>query len=346
MLHNALITHGGGLVDPSKHVLMRLGENLSKTKLFDKIYIGQYSFESFYTPKFMREYNCLLQEEVKDKRGTIFGTCRGVNLSEPVLLSIAIKCLKENNIKTIIIAGGDGSSRQVAEISDALKLNGINIIFAIPLTIDGINGGESIGITQAVRESIRQIENIVSTSLETRDNGKFGVVTAELQGRNRDDIMAQVLLSFIKNKKVGDIPLSDLLLRVLPANIEFDKQKLIDEVNATQSKTLILLSEGANIDYSEFTSKINRKVRSLIVGHPSQSNNMTTESDVIEYNVWIDKVSDHIASNINNSYCLVKYHDEIWEAPIDYYAINNPKEAQTPEIDTFTNYWLKMYMAN
>lgn len=342
MSANALITHGGGLVDPSKHVLMRLGENLSKQKLFDKIYIGQYSFESFYTPEFLKEYNSTLEKGVKDKRGTTFGTCRGIYLNDPILFNKSIQCLKEHSIKTIIIAGGDGSSRQVAEISDKLKEHGINIIFAIPLTIDGINGGESIGITQAVRESVRQIENIVSTSLETRDEGKFGVVIVELQGRNRDDIMAKVLLGFLKNKKVADIELSNLLLRVVPANIESDYNKLIKDVNISSKQTLILLSEGAKIKLSELKAQINRKVRSLIVGHPSQSNNMTTQADLAEYNVWIDKASAYIGSKHDNSYCLVKYQDSIWEAPIDYYAVNNPRDNQTPEIDTFSNYWLKM----
>ena len=47
MSSNALVTHGGGLVDCSKQILMRLASNLSKGKVFDKIFIGQYSFESF-----------------------------------------------------------------------------------------------------------------------------------------------------------------------------------------------------------------------------------------------------------------------------------------------------------
>lgn len=345
MSNNALVSYGGGLVDCAKQVLMRIAENLSKTNLFDKIYIGQYSFESFYTPDFLHEYNDELKDKVEYSRGTIFGTCRDINLANPILLNKAIHCLKENEIKTIIIAGGDGSSRQVAEISDALKANGINIIFAIPLTVDGINGGASIGITQAKRESIRQIENIVSTSFETRSEGKFGVVIVELQGRNRDDIMVQVLLNFIKRKKIADNNLSDILLRVVPTNIESDKQKFIDEINSSSKKTLILLSEGSEIKMSQLTKEINRKVRTLIVGHPSQSNNMTTEADLMEYNIWLDKISKHIEMNPNNSYCLVNYNNEIWETPIDYYAINNPRENQIPEIDVFSTYWLKVYMS-
>ena len=345
MSNNALIDYGGGLVDCSKQILMRIASNLSKCKVFDKIYIGQYSFESFYNSEFLHIYDEKLVEKVKDTRGTFFGTCRDINLTDPILFNKSIIMLKKYEIKTIIIAGGDGSARQVAEISDALAEEGINIIFAIPLTIDGINGGLSIGITQATRESIRQVENIVSTSLQTRDNERFGVVVVELQGRNRDDIMAKVLLHFIKTKKVADISLSDIFLRVIPANIKTDKEKLIDEVNASTKKTLILLSEGAEIKIPELENEINRKVRSLVVGHPSQSNNMTTDDDLAEYGKWIDAVTDCIAKCPKKSYCLINYDNKIWEAPINYYAVNNPKKNQAVEMDTFCKYWLETYMA-
>ena len=81
---------------------------------------------------------------------------------------------------------------------------GINIVFAIPLTIDGINGGISLGIEQATRESVRQIENMAATSLETRDNEAFGVLCAEIQGRNRDDITAETLKHFDSAGKVAE----------------------------------------------------------------------------------------------------------------------------------------------
>lgn len=347
MSSNVLIIHGGGLVDPSKHVLLRIGKKLYESQCFDTVYIGRYSFESFYTPEFMLGYDPIDFEKIlkNKKRGTYFGTCRGINLTNEILLNKALCCLKEREIDTIIVAGGDGSSRQVAEIHEAFSKEGIIIIFAIPLTVDGINGGESIGLKQATRESVRQIENIVSTSLMTRDEEKFGVVAVELQGRNRDDIMAEVLLTFLGNEKIADIPLSDMLLRVIPANIKSDEKKLIDEINSSSKQTLILVSEGAKIKIPQLTKKINRKVRTLIVGHPSQSNNMTTEDDIREYNEWIDKVCVMIVNDLYSSYGLVKRGDTIWKVPIDYYAIHNPKENQVPEIDTFSTYWLKRYMS-
>ena len=326
MSRNALIVHGGGLVDPSKDVLLRIGKNLYESQLFDKIFIGRYSFESFYTPEFMMDYSLFLDKNLKDKRGTYFGTCRGINLTNETLLNKALCCLKEREIDVIIVAGGDGSSRQVAEIHDSFLKEGIIIVFAIPLTIDGINGSDSIGLKQATRESVRQIENIVSTSLMTRDEEKFSVVAVELQGRNRDDIMSEVLFTFMLKEQIADISLSDLLLRVVPANIKSDEKKLIDEINSSSKPTLILVSEGAKIKIPNLTKKITRKVRTLIVGHPSQSNNMTTEEDIREYNIWIDTACKYILKNLDHSYGLVMRNNIIWEVPIDYYAVLNPKE--------------------
>ena len=308
MSGNLLVIFGGGLIDCGKQVILRLASNLSKSSCFQTIYIGQYSFESFYTPEFLHIFDYRLEERVKNSRGTIFGTCRDINLSDPILFKESIKCLKEHNIFNIIVVGGDGSSRQVAEISEALEENGINIVFAVPLTIDGINGGASIGLNQASRESIRQIENIASTSLQTREAGKFGVVMVELQGRNRDDILASVLLHFLKEQKIADNNLSDILLRVVPATIKSDYKKLVEEVNSSSKPTLILVSEGAKVKISTLKKLIDRKVRTVVVGHASQSNNSTTKEDLEEYNQWLDQVSKIIENDINNSFCLVNHN--------------------------------------
>lgn len=341
---NAIIIHGGGLVDPSKFVLMRIANNLDYFRVYERVFIGKYSFESLYKPEFWIEYNRHLAEKLKTKRGTYFGTSRGIDLTDPILSERAISCLKESNIKTVIVAGGDGSSRQVAEINDTFVKNGINIIFAIPLTMDGINGGDSIGLRQAVRESIRQIENIVSTSLETRDNEKFSVVAVELQGRNRDDVMANVLRNFCKKRSVADCDFKDLFLRVIPANIETDKAKLIDEINNSSKRTLVLISEGASIGIPELIQKVNRKVRSLVVGHSSQSNEMTTKEDEREYGLWIDQISSIIAQHIDESFCIVK-DGAFYKSPIDYYAKLNPRNGQKAELSEELTELMKLYMA-
>lgn len=343
--HNAIIIHGGGLVDPSKVVLVRLANNLKQNHVYNKIFMGKYSFEALFKPDLWLEYNWRLVETLKDKRGTYFGTCREVDLTDPILSQKAIECLKEHDVRTVIVAGGDGSSRQVAEISDAFKKEGINFIFAIPLTIDGINGGDSVGLTQAVRESVRQIENIVSTSLETRDKSGFGIVMVEVQGRNRDDIMANVLQTFVKKKSVADCDLQDLLLRVVPANIETVQDILVEEVNSSCKRTLVIISEGANIKMPNLIKEINRKVRTLKVGYSSQSNGMTTKQDEHEYGLWIDQITSIIAKNPNECFSVVRNGYSYKKESIDYYAKLNPRKGQIAVLDDDLSELLKSYIA-
>ena len=128
---------------------------------------------SMYNVDYWIEYNEETKEWLENLRGTFLGTCRGIDLTDPELFEQSILTLRAYNVNTVMVCGGDGSARQCDEIADAFYKNGINIIFAVPLTVDGINGGWSIGLTQAVRECVRQIENIAATSLETRDNGKL-----------------------------------------------------------------------------------------------------------------------------------------------------------------------------
>ena len=342
---NAIIIHGGGLVEPSKFVLLEITRQLSEKNVYPKIYIGRYSFESLYTPEFLLEYNEELETELESKRGTWFGTCRGIDLTDPILFSRALTCMKKRNVSTLIVAGGDGSARQCAETQELFERNGINIIFPVPLTVDGINGGDSIGITQAVREVIRQTENVVATSLETRDNGAFSVVIVETQGRNRDDIMANVLQHFHLNRKIADVDIEDILLIAIPANMKTDAQRLIERVNYSRRRTLILISEGADIKISDLTKGIKRKVRTVVVGHQVQSNNLMTDEDKKVYAQWIKILTDSIEANPIKSYSIVTSDEIIMQEELSYFAKLNPREGQIAEMQDNLVKLIEQYMA-
>lgn len=339
---NCIIIHGGGLVDPSKEVIMRLASLVKP--FYSSVKIGLFSFESLYNSEFIMDYEEAL-ELAQGKRGTFFGTCRSIDLSSYEMTDKVLKNLIPKRIRTIIVAGGDGSSRQVAEIEDVLNKHGINIIFAVPLTIDGINGGRSIGIDQAVRESVRQIENIVSTSLMTRDNEKFGVVAVELQGRNRDDIIASVLRHFWRQGRVADCKLDEVDLWVVPANYPTDKLSLQYRINSSDKRTLILVSEGAEIKISDIKNATKRKVRSLVVGHPSQSNGLTTEEDMKRYAEWLKDISILIQETPKDSFCIVNDGVSCYRENIDYYATLNPRETQIPNLSKGLVDLMKAYMA-
>lgn len=344
---NVVITHGGGLVDPSKDVLLRLASNLYSGDTYGKVFLARFSFEGLYTPEYWLEYNEQLKHELKNKRGTWFGTCRDIDyISNPDLFNKAISCMKERGVKTLIVAGGDGSSRQVAETEEMFNKNGINVIFAVPLTIDGINGGECIGMQQALRETYRQTENFTATAFETKNSGKFPIVLIETQGRNRDDIMANTIKYFHDKGSVADESLDDICMLAVPATLETDFETLISRINSTEKRTLVFISEGAKIKMSQIMDSCkNRKVRTLVIGHQSQSNNMTTDSDRKLYDRWLGEACWLIKFNKNKSYSIVKDEFGVWIKPLEYYAKLNPRNNQKAELSEELTNLMKTYMA-
>jgi len=344
-MNNVLIIHGGGLVDASKRVLLRIASGLWKEGVYKHIFLGRYSFMSLYDRTLWLDYDLSTEEELEKTRGTYFGTCRDINLTDPKLFEQSIKLLREFNINTIIVCGGDGSSRQCAEIKDAFLKHGINIIFAVPLTVDGINGGMAIGLDQATREAVRQIENVAATSLETCDKGKFSVVFIELQGRNRDDIVASVVQHFWRTGFIADNLLEEYCLAVVPANYETDEEYLVNIINTTEERTLVLISEGAKIKMDDLKKKITRKVRSHVVGHAVQSNGMTTDADMEKYEEWLADVVKLISEDPYSSYCIVNDGISRWREPIDYFAKLNPREGQVAKLSKGLEDLMKTYMA-
>ena len=343
-MENLLIIFGGGLAEPAKYFLNRTAENLSNIRTFDNVFVGRYSFESLYTPEFICKYDRKLASIAKDKRGSFYGTCREINLCDPVRFRRAIFCLKYYGIKTIVVEGGDGSSRQVAETVEAFNSHGINVIFPVPMTIDGINGGESAGVKEAVRLSVRDTEDMAATSLNTRDNEAFSVVVIKLQGRNRDDIIAEVLKYFDIKGSIADFPLNDVLLKVIPANYPCDIERLVKDVNSSYKRTLILLSEGSSVSIEDLKSKIKRKVRAFEVGHRSQSNNLMTEEDQKYYDKWIDSACKIVEEDPFGNYCLAYNRGVLEKKPIDYYALLNPKKNQKADLSKELETLLKEYM--
>lgn len=344
-MNNVLIIHGGGLVDASKRVLLRIASGLWDAKIYQHIFLGRYSFMSLYDKTLWLDYDLDTEAYLEKNRGTYFGTCRDINLADKNLFERSIKVLKEWNVSTIIVCGGDGSSRQCAEIADEFLRYGINIIFAVPLTVDGINGGMAIGLDQATREAVRQIENVAATSLETCDKGKFSVVFIELQGRNRDDIVASVIQHFWRTGFIADNLIEEYCLCVVPANYETDEDNLVEIINKAEERTLVLISEGAKIKLDDLKQKVTRKVRSHVVGHAVQSNQMTTDADMEKYEEWLADVVKLISEEPYSSYCIVNDGISRWREPIDYFAKLNPREGQVAKLSKGLEELMMDYMA-
>lgn len=366
---NALLIYGGGLCDCANVFMQLLADRVSSGKCFDKTFIGFFSFEALLKEEFIYEWNDDIRVRSEQSLGGFFGTCRGINLTDPILQSKAIKICKDRNISWIFVGGGDGSARQVAEISEAFEKEGIKFCFTLPLTIDGIEGGASIGMDQAVKISMKCIKYIMNSCLRTRNDGDFSVAIVELQGRNRDNILANVVMQLKEEQRqmvghgytegIDKIIYSNvgtIDIFAVPANYEWSMEKLSKAVNKSSKPTLVLYSEGAKIDgrkvkKSDFKNAFSRKTRDFAVGHLSQVNDQTEFSmDRWDIKTIVGKIYEVISQSLqyNKSFSIVMnsiYNSKITTEPIDYFAKRNPKENQHPTLPKADEEALKEYIA-
>lgn len=347
---NCLLIYGGGLCDCANVFMREYAEFLHNTGVFDKTFVGFYSFAALLEADcYVKEWDDELKTCAEHAHGGFFGTCRKVDLTEEMQQKRAIENCKQFGIEWIFVAGGDGSSRQTAEIADAFAKEGVKVAFVMPCTIDGINGGQSIGMRQAVEVSLKYIRNMAATCLQTLEGIEEPVLIVELQGRNRDDILARVL-NLVQHWLSNIGPFADPEIFAIPANYDWDLDALTIAVNMSKIPTLILLSEGASIKRSELKKLIARKCRSGEVAHLSQMNGLTDEEDRMFIKSLIDRATGlwKEAVDAGEPFSIV-YDEEFGKPPrveaIDYFAKLNPREAQkamlSPEWETV----IKNYIA-
>lgn len=359
-----LLIYGGGLCDCANEFMRRFMQRIQFTELFKEYYVGLFSFESLVDSQFIRRWDSEIQEHAENSLGGFFGTNRDVNLVDSELRNKAIQNLKERDIKWVFVAGGDGSARQTAEIAEAFHKEGINFSFVMPCTLDGIEGGKSIGLNQAVKVSLNAIKCLASTCLMTREKYKYPILVVELQGRNRDDVMANVLKKLdeiITNPcwVEGDLGFTVPKVYVIPANYSWSREDLKECVNATAEPTLVLISEGASyIDENgkkvkqkrgDLEKLFDRKTRNFKVGHLSQINDCTDEDDKEEIlrmvNSAVSLISEYIPKE-DTPFSLVYSKDgNVMVKSIDYYAQLNPRENQHPTLDSSLERLIQTYIA-
>ena len=358
---NALVFYGGGLCDSAGYYIAEFAQNFKRQALFNKVYVGFYSFRCLVYSEFVKEWSDSLYEQAQKSSGGFFGTARETNLADskkPELMKNAIKICKSHNIKWIFLAGGDGSARQMSEIVDSFEKAGIHFVFTMPMTIDGIEGGYSFGINAAVRVSLERIKDCVSTSLRTLDGNKFPALTVILQGRNRNDILANVLDKLDKMDRIGDFTKDEIDIIAIPTGCDWRKDgggrlvpKYIGESDYEMysKPKLILVSEGAKFpkkgkNIEKYTQV---KTRVSIVAHESQMNGLTTDADRHDIDVMIDRSMDIIRKNMKSkkSYTIVvnpENFDMYCEGP-HYFAERNPRKGLHPKLAPSLDECLKKY---
>lgn len=345
---NCLLFHGGGLCPLSNRYLSKLANDMMNKGIFEQIYMGFFSFESLLNPEeFIKPWNAELKEESKHSHGGFYGTSRGIDLTNPELQEQAIATCKSLGITWIGVAGGDGSCRQVAEISEAFEVEGIHLFIPMPLTIDGIEGGFSIGLQPAVNKSYEVLDDLAATNLQTRDNRAFSVLFLEVQGRNRDDILANLLENIIKMNGIAGILLKDIDLFVVPANYPYDINNLIEKVKTTKKRTVVLYSEGSNLPVGCVIEAIKRKTRISKVGYLSQMNRVDNFNERLIYDEVSERSVLSIAQCVKGNKSFALQFDDMYSSPkiksIDYWAKLNPRGGQKPTLPKYLEELLKKY---
>lgn len=351
---NALVIYGGGLCDSAAFSMSEFVQRLSRTEQFNHVYVGFYSFRSLLCSRFIKEWSEDEYAKAQCVKGGYFGTARETDLTEPGLIEHAIEVCKEKHIKWIFLGGGDGSARQMAEIRKRFEEAGIYFVFFMANTIDGIEGGYSIGLKAAVAVSVDRIKNVASTYLRTLDGNKFPAAVIVLQGRNRDDILANVMYILDQMETIGDFKKEEIELIAIPANgYKWQKKQCgedrlslgvdpVSEFEVYGKPKLIIMSEGADFPMDEDTLKsiTGVKTRVNVVAHESQVNGLTTSEEKCEIINIVVKAMEMLCDNLHKeaSFTIVTENENgnfscRIEDP-DYFARNNPRAGQNPTLDS------------
>lgn len=345
---NCLFLYGGGLIDSANYFLRTIIQPVSTSERFEHTYVGRYSFEALLNKSYILEWNKELKIRAEMSHGGYFGTCRGINLTDPTLQHIAIQQCKARGITWVFVAGGDGSSRQVAEIADDFEKAGIKFAFIMPCTVDGIEGGASLGIDMAVKTYVNIIQNFANATLCTRDDRHYSISAVILQGRNRDDLLAHVLQHIVSGPVAGFEP-PDIDIFAIPANFEWSREVLSEKVETSEKPILLLISEGATLAKSELHSFFKKKVRIHSIGHLSQANGNTKGKDRKRINYLVNKLlypnllvgvkaGRPFSLVVNQNFDFVNIED------IGYFARLNPKNGQHPTLPLQLQTLLEMYI--
>ena len=323
---NIAVIYGGGQIPSGNEVIGRLIEKLLKrTDL--TVYGVHKSFWGLSDPECYEKFTISKAKAIQSQIGTYLSTCRDVNPADDRWFYQIISCLKEKEIRTIVIPGGDGSSRAGNVLLQRAKSEGYDLqIIFIPCTIDGIEGSQTtLGIDSAVAESYRQTSLIVANAFATYNPNFIGprISINEIQGRNRNDIAVGVMDKVIQIGKIGKYYLDDITLIFVPTGYNWSYNKLIKSITSTDKEVSIIISEGAkpNEIYWEQTlttgNGIGERIANEIrawgqrevnlnkVGYLSQANDQISVEEKEKIQDWIC-YAIKILNETNESVAIIK----------------------------------------
>lgn len=241
LLGAVAIVYGGGQIPPANYITGLIAEML--LNLGCTVYGVHKSFMGMANTSNYELIDSVKAACIKNQIGTYLGTCRGVDPASDEWFELIYQCLKAKGIHTLIIPGGDGSSRAMSDFFMKIKeLHSgyrLNILF-IPCTIDGIEGSETIGLDSAVELTYKNAlfiaENAFATNRPQYPTGRVAVV--ETQGRNRNDISYRVV------KRLANHWDDDQMIYI-PAAYSWSFSDVLHRINYANREILVVISEGA-----------------------------------------------------------------------------------------------------
>ncbi len=347
---NIAVIYGGGQIPSGNFVLGEIFKKLlNRTDLtvygVHKSFLGLSNYSDDY-----EKFSISKAKAIQGQIGTYLSTCRKVNPADDEWFSKILSNLKERDIKTIIIPGGDGSSRAGNVLSQRAKEEGYNLqIIFIPCTIDGIEGSDTtIGIDSAVAESYRQASLIIANAFATFNPSFLGprIAINEIQGRNRNDIAVALMKKILEKRKIGKYYIDDIDLIFIPAAYDWSYHKLIKRITSSDKETAIIVSEGArpNEIYWDTVTKgrsVGEKLENLIkdggkrevnlnlIGYLSQANQEISREEKKKIQEWICFAIKAMNAT-NDSVAIIKSDNEFKAVPLKEFAEKTDSDSAIP----------------
>lgn len=345
---NVAVIYGGGQIPSGNIVLGRMIERLLKRNL--NVYGVHKSFWGLADPSCYEEFTLQQAKQIQDQIGTYLSTCRKVNPADDQWFHKIFSNLKERDVKTIILPGGDGSSRAGNVLSQRARKEGYNLqVVFLPCTIDGIEGSDTtIGIDSAVAESYRQSSLTIANAFATFNPTFMGprIAINEIQGRNRNDIAVALMDQILEKGKIGKYSVDDIDLIFIPAGYDWSYHELIKRITSTGKETAIIVSEGArpreymywdSLEGKGVGEKLERLIKTdgmrevnlNLIGYLSQTNDQIFDGESKKIQDWICFAVKAMYST-NDSIAIIKSNGEFRAVPLKEFAGKTDSDRAIP----------------
>ena len=354
------IIYGGGQIPSANIVIGMFAEKL--LQLGCTVYGVHKSFLGMCDVSNYEAFTLKRAREIQKMLGTYLSMCRKVVPYADKFFNKIIDALRELDIHTLVVPGGDGSSKAVSGLIKRAKKEGYDLraIF-VPCTIDGIAGSLCMGYSPAVMESFRHASFMIANAFATwhPDFVTPRIPIIEVQGRNRNDISVGVIRKIVKAGRIGKYSLNDFNLIFLPAAYNWSIYDLLNKIYSEDKETAIIVAEGAK-PVEEYWNAISgknagEKIKNIvtatkkrecnldIIGYVSQTNDCVSEGEIQLIDEWTNYAIKAMAKT-DRSIAVIKNGDKYSKKSVHTFAkatnSDDPIPLSDEELTEFADYLL------